>query len=248
MVSINVPILNAMDDLGLTDHNKYKFMFLNWATRASKKISSYYQYERKIKVLTVCGCVAELPSDAHTLEIAVLGDWGCDCGDLFTRVYSCLGLGNVSVTASIDSTGFLVVDLPPEFTSPANSLTTYSLNYISYHVQNNQVILDRNCDAQNLTVQYLGLITDDNGFIKINENHTEAIVEYCMWKFRGRRIRSGTDLGLARDHEKRWHQLAAEARGDDAQPSDSDQQKIADMLHNPLSGRGLNLVSSWVNL
>jgi len=232
-VSIDNVIINLMDDLGL-DHTKHKAMFTSWAVMAEKKIGSYYQNKRKHSVLTISNCVADLPQDATILELALLGDWGCDCGDLFLRVNTYLS----SISFAATDTSFLILDVP----SQTDSAGSYQA--VPYHVQDNKIIFDRNLDSQKVTIQYLGIMTDDNGIPLVGENHLEAIAEYCMYKFRRRRVKNSTDIGLYRDHFRNWNELCLCARGDDAQLTDSDQRQISDMINNPYSGRGLRLVPS----
>lgn len=242
LVSVNNVIINLMDDLGL-NHNKHKAMFVNWATMAEKNIGSFYQLKRQHAVLDICGCVAELPCNAVYLQRAIIGDWGQDCSNMFNNV--CGLLNNVSVTVgNIDSTSFLVVDLPPSFTAESGN---FSFGFAGHHVQDNKIIFDINRDGQKVTIQFLGFEVDSDGIPLVGENHLEAIAEYCMWKYRRRIIRSGVDLGVARDHEQRWNMYAARSRGDDGELSETDRIKIVDMLHDPYVGRGLQLVPTLGN-
>lgn len=238
LISINNVIINLLDDLAL-DHTKYKPMFTNWAVWAEKQIGSFYQYSRKHAVLDICGCIAELPCDAVYLQRAIMGDRGCNCGDLFNQV---CGSFSASVTAgNIDSTSFLVVDLPAYATS-GNSGGIYNFGLVGNHVQDNKIIFDKSYDGQKVTIQYLGLELDCDNIPLIGENHVEAIGEYCMYKFRRRKVRSGIDLGMVRDHKNEWEKLCARARGDDAELSDADRQRIVQMYHDPYIGKGLPLV------
>lgn len=245
LVSVNNVIINLLDDMGL-DHTKYKGSFVNWATMAEKNIGSYYQYKRKHVVLDICGCIAELPCDAAFLQRAIMGDLGTNCGDVFNNLCGWLGnLNNVNVTSgNIDSTSFLIVDLPSSATSQTG---TFSFGLAGHHVQDNKIVFDINRDGQKVTVQYLGIEADEDGIPLVGENHLEAIAEYIMWKFRRRRVRSGIDLGVARDHEKRWHEYVARARGDDGELSDTDRIRIVQLIHDPFVGKGLELVPTLGN-
>lgn len=232
LVSVDNVIVDLMDDLGL-DHDKYRPMFTNWAVRAEKKIGSFYQYKRKHAVLTISGCVAEIPCEAVYLQLALMGDYGCDCGDLFRHVCS-----NIGITIGSD-TSFLVIDIP-------TSGNFYALR--DHHVQDNKIIFSSNLDGQKVTIQYLGIESDENGISLIGENHIEAIGEYCQWKFKRRRVKDWMQQKMIGDHEKQWHILCADARAEDAEISESERQRIVGMLHDPLVGRGLPLHSSWGNL
>lgn len=240
LVSINNVIINLLDDLGL-DHTKYKPMFTNWAIWAEKQIGTPYQYVKKFAVLDICGCHAELPCDAVYLQRAIMGDRGCDCTDLFNNVCGNL-MSNVGVSAgSIDSTSFLVVDLPSSATTTSG---TFSFGFMGYDIQDNKIVFKQNLDGQKVTIQYLGLEVDCDGIPLVGANHLEALGEYCMYKFKKRKIRSGIDLGLMREYKAEWERLAARSRGDDGEVNDSDFKRIVALLHDPYAGKGLPLVPS----
>lgn len=242
LVSVNNVIVNLLDSLML-DHTKHKPMFVNWILEAEKEIGSYYQFVRKIEVLTIKTCYAELPQDARVLELALLGNYGCECGDLFSKFSG--NVLNASVSrGSVDSTSFLVVDLPSSATAQ-NGFMGYG--FINYKISNNKIVLDRDYDGQSITVQYLGLDVDCDGFPNVGENHLLALREYCMWQYKRRNPRSGIDLGIVRDHERLWNQYAASARADDAMPSASEQELAAKLVNNPYSGRGLRLTPMFGN-
>ncbi len=229
LVSVNHVLVNLMDSMGL-EHNKYKPMFINWATQAEKEIGSFYQYQKKIKVLTISNCVAELPCDAKVVLLALLGDFGCECDDLFDRV----GL-NVTVTSGdIESTSFLVVDLS------ADQIENGTFGTIKFTVQDNKLIFNRDLDDQSITVQYLGLVTDENGIPRVMENHLLAIEAYCKYKFIGRSIKSGMDIAMYREYKSEWNQLVCSARADDAELTENDRADILATINNPLSGRSFN--------
>ena len=237
LISAENVIINLIESLKL-DHTKHKPMFMRWIVEAEKQIGSYYQYVRKIAVIDIKNCIAEVPEDAKWVELALLGDYGCECQDLFKRF--CGGALNAAVTTgNIDSTSFLVVDLPSVATTTTGN---YNFGLIDYKISNNKIVLDNNYNGQKLTVQYLAIETDCDGIPLVGENHILALEEYCLWMFKRRNIRSGIDVGVCRDHERRWHELCASARADDAMPSGGEQEIAARMINNPYAGRGLKLV------
>lgn len=238
LVSVNNVIINLLDDLAL-DHTKYKPMFTNWALWAEKQIGSFYQYQKKFAVVDICGCTAELPCDVVYLQRAIMGDRGCNCNDLFNMVCGSL-MTNVSMASgNINSTSFLVVDLPSSATTTSG---TFSFGFMGYDIQDNKIIFKQNLDGQKVTIQYLGMEVDCDGIPLVGANHLEALGEYCMYKFRRRNPKSGIQLGMIRDHKAEWEKLAARSRGDDAEVNDSDQKRIVALLHDPYAGKGLPLV------
>lgn len=234
LVSTKNVVLNILDGLAL-DHDKYRPMFTNWILWGERQIGSPYSYVKKHKVLTIKDCYAELPNDAMFLQVAIMGDLGDCCQDIFDN--TCYGLTQANLTNQtyLSTGGFLVVDLGSANTTD-NSL---AYGFVQYLIQNNKIVFMNNYDGQKVTIQYLGLETDCDGFPLINENHIEALEEYCMFKFKRRKVRSGIDVGVYRDHEQRWKQLAASAGADDRMGNDSENKMISEMVNNPWAGKGL---------
>jgi len=218
-----------MDDLGL-DHSKFKPMFINWALLAERKIGGVKGYKRQWAVLKIEKCMAELPCNAMVLEMAVMGNHGCECQDLFDN-YLC----NIPTTSSVWQNGFLIVDKPRD---------GLNYGYVNYRIQNNFLAFDANYDGQEITIQFMGVELDEDGIPKVGQNHLEAIGEFCKYKFKERNVRNSTDLGLKRDYFMSWDRLCADARAQDAEPSEGERRLIVDKINNPLSGRGL-VLGTW---
>lgn len=229
LVSINNVLLNLMDDLGL-DHGKYRPTFTNWALMAERNIGGVAGYKRKWAVLKIDKCSAEIPCDAKVLEMALMGNHGCDCQDLFKNYYC-----NIPTTNAVWDNGFLIIDKPTN--------DNYA-GYVNYVVQNNYLVFDKNYDGQDITIQYLGVEVDENGIPLVGINHLEAIAEYCKYKYWERNIRNSNDLGRKRDHKYEWERLCARARGEDAEPTEAERRFIVDKINDPLAGRGL-VLGTW---
>lgn len=231
LISIKNAVVDAMDMMGV-DHDSHLPMVMQWATLAEKEIGSYYQYVRKWKVLDICGCSAHLPEDAVKVEYAILGDQGCECGDFFYKIFSnpSLRSGNMA-----DNT-FLVVD-----TDTSNSGLC---RIVPYGYQDNKLIFDAKLNQKNVTIQYLGYETDCDGFMKISENHVEAITSFILYKWLLRkRKKTGVELQEMQWNYKEWDRLCAHARAMDSELTETEREEIAQMYHNPYSGRGL-----WVGM
>lgn len=154
MISIKNPIVDAMEMCG-ADHDKYIPVFTRWASLAEKAIGSYYQFKRKIAVLDITGCIACLPNDAAYLQRAVLGDYGCDCSDLFQRWCATYKGNTTTMASAVDSNTFLIVDM--------GLATTYGYNIIDHVVQDNKIVFAHNYDGQKVTIQYLAYDMDCDG-------------------------------------------------------------------------------------
>jgi hypothetical protein len=233
MISIKVPVLDAMELCG-ADHDKDRPVFTRWATLAEKDISSYYQYVKKIAVLDITNCVACLPSDAAYLQTAILGDFGCDCADLFTRVCSQY-IGNTTTLAtSAGLPSFLIVDMGVGVTS--------TILPVDHQVQDNKIIFAQNLDGQKVTIQYLGYDLDCDGFLNISENHVQAITYNICWKyFLRKKKKSNDDFNSVNVYERLWHRECANARARDGVLTESERLKIVARHHDPYVGIGLGV-------
>lgn len=226
--------MNAQMMLGL-DHDKDRPIFTTWAEQAEEEIGSKGAMERKRVVLDIHGCAACLPNDARILECALIGDHGCDCGDLMNS-YFCSG-GSVFVDQSNPNlSGFLIVDV---FTSGE-----IPWGYVDYTIQNNKIVFTSNYDGKKVTVQYQGAKTDCDGFIEIGENHVRALEAFILWKYYQRQSgkkASNASLALMRDWERQWNQLCSHARADDGMLTPTERNDIAVMNSDPYAGRGLHV-------
>lgn len=232
-ISIKNPIVDAMEMLQV-DHDRYLPMFTNWATIAENDIGSYFQYVRKRAVIDVVNCVACLPSDCMFLQRALLGDYGCDCADLFNNICSNITRISAADQTNMDTSGFLIVDIG------GGGVNTWSS--IPHVVQNNKVILNSNYDGQKLTIQYLGLETDCDGFVMISQNHQQAIMWNIIWKFYfQRRSLAPMEYGKMNDAKAEWNRECSHARAVDGELTESERERIVSMLHDPYIGRGLSV-------
>lgn len=226
------PIINAIDMMGL-DHDKDKPVLMTWALEAEKQIGSRFQYERKRAVLTISGCAACLPDDAACLERALMGDHGCDCESLFN---SCFGSGNVFVNqANGDLSGFLIVDISA---GTEGEQVPYGL--VAYEIQDNKILFNSNYDGQSVTIQYLGVKSDCDGFPMISENHVRAITLYLQYKQSCRKKRkTGAEFNEMQFYLNEWQRAAANAVADDNILTESDRIIISNVINDPYAGKGL---------
>jgi hypothetical protein len=225
LINIKVPVLHALDDMGI-DHGKNIPDFIRWAATAENEIGSARSLKKQIVVLTVDKYRAELPCGAKYVQRVLLGDYGCNCYDLFD--YLCQFSRSISFK---QTDTFLVVDNP-------GGGRDVSICPVSWDVQDNHIILNGNYDKQKITIQYLGLQTDEEGFPLVCENHVEAIIEYIMYRYakRSRFTANKMDASDVNTFMKLWGTLAAEARAVDEELSESDRDAVSRMLNDPISG------------
>lgn len=234
LISIENPIIDAMDQLGL-DHDKDKPIFTRWATLAEKEINSYYQFKKQWSVLDITGCVAKLPSDARYVQLAILGDLGCECGDLFTTICSTITLSSATLNTSASGNTFLIVDVGEGYTTINGD--------IAHEIQDNKIILKTDAyDGDKITIQYLGYQRDEKGFIKVGENHVNAIKWNIIWlHYMRMRKMNGMDYGKMKIAKEEWDRECLNARAKDSELSDGERSEIRNMLYCPYNGLGMEI-------
>lgn len=230
LISIKNPIVDAMDMLGV-DHTAFTPLFTRWAILAEKDIGSYFQFKKKRAVLDIVNCHACLPADAVYLQRALLGDFGCDCADLFNSV--CGNLGAISADqSSLSQGGFLIVDL-------ASSNGTIR-SFVGHTVQGNKIIFNQDYDGQKTTIQYLGYETDCDGFMMVGENHVQAIMWNLIWKFYfQKKDINNFEISKMREAKLEWNRECSHSRAVDGELTETEREYAVDMLHDPYIGRGL---------
>lgn len=231
-VSIKRAVLEAMQDIGI-DHNKDIPTFTRWAADAERQIGSYYSYKKKITkpALDIDNCHAELPCDAMAVQRVVYGEVDCDVCDLYNIACSINQLATI-----VETETFLVI-------SKNEDGTTQLITPVKWEVQNNFIVLDGNYDGGKLTVQYLGLETDKDGFPMIIENHVAAVIEYIMYRYARRSRFSPTKMDGwdVQDLRREWFRLCSMARAEDAELSETDRMEIAALINDPITGMGLSI-------
>lgn len=235
LVSIKNAIVDATDMLAL-DHNSFLPLFMGWATYAEKEIGGAGMI-RKFAVLDICGCVAELPNDAYKVKGAVLGDQDPNCGALFANpIFSTASLASVSVA------NFVVIDSSSVGSTPF-------CNTVPYEIQDNKLVFSQTLTETKITIMYEGFASDCDGFIKIGENHVEAISEYIQYKYyKRKRKKSNADVMSMNMAYKEWDRLCAHARALDNELTDTEREEIAQLYNDPYSGRGLYKGMKTTNL
>lgn len=237
LISIRNPIIDALDMVG-GDRSVDMPIFTTWAIQAEKEIMSKGSMVRQKAVLTITGCMAQLPCGVVILQRAIMGDHGCDCESLFGR---CFGAGSsfFANTGSGAASGFLIVDVF------SGNDTIDPIGFVDYQIQNNSIVFNRDMDGQKITIQYIGYEEDENGFVMISENHSRAITEYILWKYGVRSEYAQKQLSpvSTREHQREWNRLCRHARAQDSILTEVDREQIACVLNDPYAGRGL-----WVNM
>ena len=233
LTSIRDTVMDAMEDMGI-DLTTDIPVFTRWAIQADREIGSYYSYRKKHEVLNIQHCKAKLPCDAMSVQTVIIGNHGKECGDLFDRLPM---IGNNAGFTQTDT--FLIVD------SNVGLVDNVQCAGVRWDIQDDYLVFKTDLNAKVITIQYLGLETDEEGFPLVVENHKEAIVEYIMYRYAKRSRFARQDRRMPQEDVqlffKEWNRLASHARAQDNELSDTDRLEINTMLHDPLSGWGLEL-------
>ena len=233
LVSISKPIFDAFEDMGKEVTNDLP-LFAKWATQAAVDISSLYSFKKKIAVLRVKGCSAEIPCCAAGVKYVLLGDHGTDCGLVFDSYYG--QIVSTSIQTVGVNTAFLVVD-----NTGGYNCSCSSANWV---IQDNHIVFNTSSlDGSKITIQYLGFEEDESGLPMVSENAAPAIVEYIMWKYcvRSQYGKNALPMGLINMHRMEYNRLASDARALDASPTDPEYQRMIAMINDPLSGWGFGV-------
>lgn len=222
-VPISYALAQFRDDADKSDSSLEPILKI-WAKRAEVKIDSFTQWKRRIYVLQAYGCSIELPCEVMGISGVMLGDHGCDCGEIFSKAYG-MNLNN-GIGALY---GVLLF-------AEGNC----SLSPIKWTIQDNKIVLTRNYNGQKFTIDTQAYQCDKEGWMMINENHIDAISMYLEYKYM-RRFNHGKGKGSYTNAEineakNEWHRLCRQARGDDNDPTESEWQEIRTLWNDPMSG------------
>ena len=104
---------------------------------------------------------------------------------------------------------------------------------LRYYVDGNRLNIAHD-DLDEITIVYLAYPTDMRGWPMVKEGHETAVAQYIMWQMKLIEFYNGQlPQYITKELERRWYQLCAKARGDDAMPS-SDELKQIGKLWNTL--------------
>jgi len=238
LVSIKNAIINALDYVGV-DRTQDMPVLMNWALEAEREIGhTSHDLTRQKVVLDVHCCTAELPCNAEILEFALFGSHDCSCNDLrdwylsFEKSFDSSG----GATGGFDGGNFFVIDMSGDYCGWGNGLL--------YEIQNNKIVFHQSLKHSHITIQYLGLELDDEGFAKVSENHLRAIRQYILWQYGERSKYSANPMGIQNIElaKQEWFRLCKHARADDKKLSPSEQSLLGNILNNnPYNGHGLSI-------
>lgn len=227
LISIKNAIVDATD-MAAIDHQSFLPLFMTWAVYAEKEIGGASAIT-KFAVLDICGCTAQLPCDAVTVEGAILGMHDVDCGAIFSGYYPAYS-GVTEQTVG----NFTVID-----TGGAVDYSCFRM--VPYGYQDNKLIFNQGLTETHITIKYKGTVEDDCGYMLVSENHINAIAEYIRYCWlKRKRKKSQVEYREMQDSFVQWDRLCAHARADDGKLTEAQRKAISLMLNDAYIGNSIN--------
>ena len=97
---------------------------------------------------------------------------------------------------------------------------------LRYYIDGNRLNIAHD-DLDEITIVYLAYPTDARGWPMVKEGHETAVAQYIMWQMKLVEFYNGKlPQYITKELERRWYQLCAKARGDDAMPSPEELKQI----------------------
>jgi hypothetical protein len=97
---------------------------------------------------------------------------------------------------------------------------------LRYYVDGNRLNIAHD-DLDEITIVYLAYPTDMRGWPMVKEGHETAVAQYIMWQMKLIEFYNGQlPQYITKELERRWYQLCAKARGDDAMPTPEELKQI----------------------
>lgn len=235
MVSIMSAVNKVLDFIGSESIDDTPVL-VDWAIDADKAIGSFYDYKEEIHVLKISNCRAKLPCGTIEVRGLLLGDNGCDCNLVFDNARLVIQ----DLSTGVETTGGLLAITVVDSTD-----VVCNISNIRWWVQDNNVIMDQNFDGSYVTVKLLMYQLDAEGFPLVNEYNVKAIASYLEWRLAKRSMwsknpREQFNMNMIKDLEVRWERLCGDARAQSGYPSAGERQELADIINNPISGRGID--------
>lgn len=232
LVSIKSAVVDLIEDTGTEEYLQLLPTLIKWGLKADQKIGSFYQYKKSVKVLEVQDCKIQIPCQAVMITGIALGDYGCDCGFFFDQVWN-----NVTTIADAFNTGLLF----------SFSDNTISSAQVDWEIQGNNIVFPYGyTDGEKMTVMFLEYEVDGEQFPLVHYCNTEAITAFIKWKLVKQKVHK-TFLGNKNYYpdaayevrcRKDWNLACSNARAILGSPTNSQMNEIAEILNNPMSGRG----------
>jgi hypothetical protein len=224
-VSIKQGVMEALEFMGRDDMRSAP-MLNDWAVRAEKKIGSYYGLSKEICIIDmITDCKAKLPCGTQEVLGVLVGDHGTDCDIIFEQICN-LNVNSIDYQSLDTGIGLTIIGGDKEVEKNNR-----------YEVRgDNTIEFPYSITSDKLTVKVLKHPEDQNGFIKVQSGHLDAIAAYIKWKV-AEMSRFGPNKMTMSDvnyYGTEWGLACRNAIAESSWPSDSEKEEISGILNNPL--------------
>lgn len=253
-VSINLAVQRALETMG-DEFTRYEDKMRVFAVEGDNRIGPYSGFVRKIFVLDLADCRANLPLGTKSVIGVFLGDQGCACGENFEYAnrlirenfgsYLGLAFGTILVGGGFTSN----FNSSEQFVGTFGNL--FGSSGVRWYVQGNQIIFANHINTSaidKVTVQLLCYELDEDGIPMINHAHVQAVGKYIEWQMAehlkwkpGRFFTQNDRLIMQRE----WNRLCSDARATSSKMSESQYKETVRLLNDPLAGHGLILNNDY---
>jgi len=218
--SIIQAVIDAIDD---TDDsmNKHMNQLIKWAKYIEKQIGSLNGYPLKSVLLNVAGSSLDMPDDCYKVYKIFLGDFISETNLRYAD------LGQVTIhVENIDDTN--------DLENVWQDLSYASINKLLWEEIGNKISLVDDYDAQDVTVLYFYIETDQKGYWLVNDSHLEAIKRYLIYmmakkymfkNFKSSKLTRNADIMMVNEYKRDYNIAIRNARAEDQKESPVDSLK-----------------------
>jgi len=170
-ISIIQPIIDAIDE---TDGsaNKHMNQMIKWARYIEKEIGTKTGYPYKASFVTLTGAMIDQPDDCYKVHNILLGNYT----DRLNLKYLTSSHKIISVDNRYDN---INDQLDLEYVW--QELNSWPVNKTLWEEVGDKISMADEYFNQQMTIIYQWIETDEKGYWKINDSHSEAIKRYIIY-------------------------------------------------------------------
>lgn len=212
-VPIRQAILDAIDQSD-EQIGRYPNQLLKWGKYIEKEIGSLNGYPFKSKMFTVTGTMLDLPDDCYRVVCVLRGDWEEETNAHY------LNIADIPIMVDEITEDISYVWMPLG--------STYIQSQFWEEI-GDQLQLINEFDADDLTLIYQYIPTDENGFWLVNESHLDAITKFLLYKiackyrwrvFKSEKLLRSGHMVMVKELERDYNIAVRHARAEDGKESE----------------------------
>lgn len=220
-LSLIQPILDAIDETDGTV-SKHMNQLIKWAKYIEKEIGTKTGYPYKSSLVTITGALIDQPDDCYRVKTLLPGNHT----DRLNLAYLNQGARMISVDNRVDN---LNDSMDLEYVW--QELTVWPINRVLWEEVGDKISLADEYVNQQMTIIYQYIETDEKGYWKINDSHSEAIKRYLIYmiakkylfkNFKSSKMTRNGDMNFVADLKRDYNIAIRNARAEDNKESPID--------------------------